>query len=77
VWARWLLGAIQWFIPAKVGKAATNWSIAIEDMIHLEKEAIWQNQKDQVNLYVEKLAIMQGAFSHRRNNLSVPAQAAP
>ena len=77
IWAHWLLGAIQWSISTMVCDAATNWTIAIEDLIHLEKEAIWHNQKSMVNLCWDKLAFMQGALNLQRNKLSEVAQAGP
>ena len=77
IWARWILGAIQWNIPNKVSEAATNWTIAIEDLTHLEKEAMWQNQTRMVNLSWDKLTIMRGALYFQRNKLSEAIQAGP
>ena len=77
VWARWLLGAIQWGIPEKVGDAATNWTIAIQDLEHLEKKAEWQNQDIQVEYYSDKISIMHRALEDRRSQLPVVQQAGP
>jgi hypothetical protein len=74
VWARWLLGAIQWVVPKKRGDAAMNWNIAIQDLAHMKTRAEWQNQAELVRYSAEKLALMQGALELQRNNLAVPAQ---
>ena len=72
VWARWLLGAIQWGIPEKRGEAAKNWKIAIHDLTHLKERAEWQNQPQAVNNYAEKLTAMQGALDIQRNQPGIP-----
>jgi tetratricopeptide (TPR) repeat protein len=74
VWARWLLGAIQWDIPEKRGEAADNWKIAIRDLVHLKDRAEWQNQPRAVNEYAEKLTAMHGALDIQRNQLASSAQ---
>jgi hypothetical protein len=77
VWVRWLLGAIQWEVPEKVADAATNWTIAIQDLEHLEKKAEWQNQDLQVEYYSDKISIMHRALEDRRSQLPVVHRAGP
>ena len=69
VWARWLLGGIQWGIPNKRGEAANNWKTALSDLTHLKERAEWQNQPRSVNAYAEKLVAMQAALAVQRNRL--------
>lgn len=75
VWARWLLGAIQWQIPEQIEDAATNWEIAIQDLDHLEKTAEWQNQGQLVNYYSDKITLMRAALGAQRDQLPVTQQA--
>ena len=70
VWARWLLGGIQWGIPSKRGEAANNWRIALSELSHLKERAEWYNQQLAVNTFVEKLTAMQAALEKQRNNLA-------
>ncbi len=74
VWARWMLGAIQWGILVKRGEAAENWMIAIRDLVHLKERAEWQNQPQAVNMYAEKLTAMNGALDIQRNQPASPSQ---
>ena len=70
VWARWLLGGIQWGFPRKRGEAANNWKIALNELSHLKERAEWRNRQLAVNTYVEKLTAMQAALEKQRNNLA-------
>lgn len=69
VWARWLLGAIQWDISEKRSDAAEQWTIAIRDLTRLKERAEWNNKPQLVNDFMDKLLAMQGALDLRRNSL--------
>jgi hypothetical protein len=70
VWARWLLGAIQWGVSEKRGDAAEQWMIAMRDLTQLKERAEWQNQPQLVNDFMDKLTTMQDALDLQRNNLA-------
>ncbi len=72
VWARWLLGGIQWGVPGKNGEAANNWRIALSELTHLKEQAEWHNQPLAVNAYVSRLTAMQAALVKQGNNLPQP-----